>query len=592
VTPGPSGGVVRIANCSAFYGDRFSAAREMVEDGPIDVLTGDWLAELTMLILAKDRARDAAAGYARTFPAQMEQVMGTCLERGIKVVANAGGLNPAGCARAVEKVAADLGLDPGIAWVGGDDLLPRLDELRAQGHDLAHFDTGEPFGARSAVTANAYLGCWGIVRALTEGADIVITGRMTDAAVVMGPAAWYHQWERTDWDRLAGACVAGHVIECGPQATGGNYSFFTEIPTDRPMGYPLAEIAADGSSVITKHPGTGGAVTVGTVTAQLLYEIGGPRYGNPDVVARFDTIRLGRDGPDRVSVSGVRGESAPPTLKVCVNYLGGWRNTATFCLTGLDIEEKAALVDRLLWAGAGGRDRFASVHTELVRSDHADPGRNEQAVACYTLTVKDPDRMKVGLAFKRLPIEMALASYPGFFSPDLTRDPDEFGVYWPALVPSDVCASEVHVGDAIHAVANTAAGLPGEVVPAPDGPMPAAPTDETVRVPLGRVVGARSGDKGGDANVGLWAASREAYAWLRDFLTAERMASLFPEAREHPVERYEFPNLLALNFVVRGLLDEGVAATPRQDAQAKGLAEYVRARIVDVPRSLVVPRPS
>ena len=588
MTPGPTA-VVRIANCSAFYGDRFRAAREMVEGGPIDVLTGDWLAELTMLILAKDRARDAEGGYARTFPAQLEEVMGLCLHRGIRVVANAGGLNPAGCARAVEKVAAELGLAPRVAHVAGDDLLPRLEELRAAGHDLAHFDTGEPFGERTAVTANAYLGCWGIARALDEGADIVITGRMTDAAVVMGPAAWYHRWSRTDWDRLAGACVAGHVIECGPQATGGNYSFFTEIATDRPLGYPIAEIAADGSSVITKHPGTGGAVSVGTVTAQLLYEIGGPRYANPDVVARFDTIRLSEEGPDRVRVSGVRGEPAPPTLKVCVNYSGGWRNTATFCLTGLDIEEKAALIDRLLWAGAGGRGRFGSVHTELIRTDHADPGRNEQAVAFYRVTVKDGDRAKVGRAFKRIPIEMALASYPGFFGPDLTGDAEEFGVYWPASVPSDVCAAEVHLGGVVIVVPNTAAGLPGEPVSAEELSLPAPPAGDTIRVPLGRVVGARSGDKGGDANVGLWARSPEAFAWLREFLTVDRLQALFPEAGEHPVDRYPFPNLLAVNVVFRGLLGEGVAATPRQDAQAKGLAEYVRARVVDVPRSLLAP---
>src|SRR5260370_13042551 len=283
--------------------------------GPSDVVTGDWLAELTMVIVGKGRARDAEGGYARTFPAQLEEVMGLCLHRGIRVVANAGGLNPAGCARAVEKVAAELGLAPRVAHVAGDDLLPRLDELRAAGHDLAHFDTGEPFGERSAVTANAYLGCWGIARALDEGADIVITGRITDAAVVMGPAAWYHRWSRTDWDRLAGACVAGHVIECGPQATAGNYSFFTEIATDRPLGYPIAEIAADGSSVITKHPGTGGAVSVGTVTAQLLYEIGGARYAGPDATPRVDTIALAQQAPDPGRVSGVSGAWPPPPLQ-------------------------------------------------------------------------------------------------------------------------------------------------------------------------------------------------------------------------------------------------------------------------------------
>ena len=292
---------IRIANCSGFYGDRLSAAKEMVEGGPIDVLTGDWLAELTMLILARSQASRPGGGYARSFVTQMEQVMVTCLEKGIKVVSNAGGLDPAGCAAAVAEVADRLGLKPTIAYVDGDNLLPRLGELVASGVDLAHFETGEPIGDTSRfISANAYLGCWGIVDALDRGADIVITGRVTDAAVVCGPAAWHHRWARDDWDRLAGAVVAGHIIECGTQATGGNYSFFTEVPGMTRVGFPWAEVAADGSCVIGKHDGTGGEVSVGTVTSQLLYEIGSPAYLGPDVTARFDTIRLEQVARDRV----------------------------------------------------------------------------------------------------------------------------------------------------------------------------------------------------------------------------------------------------------------------------------------------------
>jgi hypothetical protein len=244
---------IRIANCSGFYGDRLSAAREMVEGGPIDVLTGDWLAELTMLILARTRATRPGGGYARSFVTQMEQVMGTCLERGIKVVANAGGLDPEGCADAVAEVAAGLGLSPTVAYVDGDDLLPRLDELVAAGVDLAHLETGEPVGDTTRfISANAYLGCWGIVEALHRGADIVVTGRTTDAAVVCGPAAWHHGWSRDDWDALAGGVVAGHVIECGTQATGGNYSFFTEVPGMTRTGFRLV-----GDRQARRHRGRG-----------------------------------------------------------------------------------------------------------------------------------------------------------------------------------------------------------------------------------------------------------------------------------------------------------------------------------------------
>src|SRR4051794_34244124 len=305
---------IRIANCSGFYGDRLSAAREMVEGGPIDVLTGDWLAELTMLILARTQAKRPGGGYARSFVQQMEQVMGTCLDRGIKAVSNAGGLDPDSCAEAVAEVADRLGLSPTIAYVAGDNILSRLDELVAAGVDLGHFETGQPIGDTSRfISANAYLGCWGIVEALNRGADIVVTGRTTDAAIVCGPAAWHHGWARDDWDRLAGAVVAGHVIECGTQATGGNYSFFTEVQGMARTGFPWAEVADDGSSVIGKHDGTCGEVSIGTVTSQLLYEIDSPRYLGPDVTSRFDTIQLEQLERDRVRISGVKGEPPPST---------------------------------------------------------------------------------------------------------------------------------------------------------------------------------------------------------------------------------------------------------------------------------------
>jgi hypothetical protein len=326
---------VRIANCSGFFGDRLSGAQEMVAGGPIDVLTGDWLAELTMLILSRIRAKQPGQGFARTFVTQMEQVMGDCLDRGIRVVSNAGGLDPGGCAEAVHEVADRLGLAPSIAFVDGDDLMPRISDLAAEAALRPFGDTAELGDVDRFVTANAYFGCWGIVEALSRGADIVITGRVTDAALTCGPAAWHHGWARDDWNGLAGAVVAGHVIECSAQATGGNYSFFTEVPGIERLGFPWAEVASDGSSVIGKHDGTGGEVSIGTVTSQLLYEIGGPRYLGPDVTARFDTIRLEQIGTDRVRMSGVAGEAPPPTLKVATNEHGGYRNDLAVALTGL-----------------------------------------------------------------------------------------------------------------------------------------------------------------------------------------------------------------------------------------------------------------
>ena len=579
---------IRIANCSGFYGDRLSAAKEMVEGGPIDVLTGDWLAELTMLILARTRLKRPGGGYARTFVTQMEQVMGTCLDRGIKVVTNAGGLDPDGCAEAVAEVAAKLGLSPTIAYVNGDDLLPRLGDLVGAGVTLDHFETGEPVGDTARfITANAYLGCFGIVEALNAGADIVVTGRTTDAAVVCGPAAWHHGWARDDWDALAGAVAAGHVIECGTQATGGNYSFFTELSGLTHTGFPWAEIAADGSSVIGKHEGTGGAVTVGTVTSQLLYEIGSPAYLGPDVTARFDTIELEQVGLDRVRITSTKGEPPPSTLKVAMNELGGFRTDLNVALTGLDIEAKAELVEAAFWAACTvAPDEIESVTSRLVRTDKEDPATNEEAVALWRITLKDHDERKVKGASAAIN-ELALATIPGLFAVAGMGVAKPFGVYRPALVPADLVPQHVVVlGGATTVVDSVAPAAQVSVQPAAV-PLPPTPSGPTARVPLGRVFGARSGDKGGNANLGVFARSAEAYAWLATFLTVERFGELLPEAADLQVERFELPNVWSLNFLVHGILQEGVAASARQDGQAKGLGEWLRARHVDLPLALM-----
>jgi hypothetical protein len=580
---------IRIANCSGFYGDRLSAAREMVEGGPIDVLTGDWLAELTMLILARAQLKRPGGGYARTFVAQMEQVLGTCLDRGIKVVSNAGGLDPAGCAEAVAEVAQKLGLSPKIAYVNGDDLLPRLGELVEAGVDLAHFETGEPVGDTSRfISANAYLGCWGIVESLKLGADVVVTGRVTDAAVVCGPAAWHHGWARDDWDALAGAVVAGHVIECGPQATGGNYSFFTEVPGMERVGFPWAEVAADGSCVIGKHDATGGEVSIGTVTSQLLYEIGSPTYLGPDVSARFDTIRLDQVARDRVMINGTRGEPPPRTLKVAMNEVGGFRSDLAVALTGLDIEEKARLVEEAFWIACPyGADEFASVTTRVVRTDKVDPGTNEEAVALWRITVKDPDERKVGRAVTNAITEIGLATIPGMFGVLNGRPGGAYGVFRPAVVPAELVPQYVVVLGEERTVVDSVAPPADVTVEVVESPVVAFPSGPTVQVPLGRVVGARSGDKGGHANLGVFARSNEAFGWLDEFLTTERLRDLLPEAAPLAIDRYRLPALRSLNFVIHDLLEEGAAASTRQDAQAKGLGEWLRSRIVDVPAALM-----
>ena len=555
---------LRVGNASGFYGDRFDAMAELLGGGELDVLTGDYLAELTMLILGRDRLKDPSLGYAKTFVRQLETSLGTALDNGVRIVTNAGGLNPAGLAAAVRALADRLGLQVNVAHVEGDDLRERASEL----------------GLGSALAANAYLGAWGIAQCLRSGADVVVTGRVTDASLVVGPAAAHFGWARTDWDTLAGAVVAGHVIECGPQATGGNYAFFTEIADLTRPGFPIAEVHADGTAVITKHPGTGGAVSIGTVTAQLLYEIGGARYAGPDVTARFDTVQLAQDGPDRVRIDGVRGEPPPPVLKVGLNALGGFRNEVTFVLTGLDIEAKAALVQRQL----AGLD----ANWTLARTDHADADSQEAASALLHCVVRGPDPKAIGRAFSGAAIELALASYPGFHVTAPPGDATPYGVFTSAYVDAALVPHVAVLADGTRidiAPAENTLALQG--VPEPPAGTPVA--GPTRRVPLGTIAGARSGDKGGSANVGVWVRTDEAYRWLAASLTVAEFQRLLPETATLPVTRHALPNLRAVNFVVEGILGAGVAFNARHDPQAKALGEWLRSRLVDVPEALLAP---
>ncbi|OBK54410.1 exopolyphosphatase [Mycolicibacterium fortuitum] len=542
---------------------------DMLTGGELDYLTGDYLAELTMLILARDRAKNPDRGYAKTFLTQLEQSLGLALDKGVKIVANAGGLNPAGLATAVRALAERLGLDVNVAHVEGDDLVGRASEL----------------GLGTPLAANAYLGAWGIVECLNSGADIVVTGRVTDASVIVGPAAAHFGWSRTDYDALAGAVAAGHVIECGTQATGGNYSFFGEIADLARPGFPIAEIAADGSSVITKHAGTGGQVSVGTVTAQLLYEITGARYANPDVTLRVDSLQLSSDGDDRVRISGVAGEAPPPTLKVSCNSIGGFRNAATFVLTGLDIEAKAALVRSQLEAGLKARP--AELVWTLARTDHPDADTEEAASALLHCVVRDPDPNMVGRQFSSAGVELALASYPGFTT---TAPPGEGQIYG-VFVPGYVDATEVpHI--AVHAdgtrVGIEPAAETQQLAPVSDPDLPEAlPAGSTRRAPLGTIAGARSGDKGGSANVGVWVRTDEQWRWLAHTLTVDKLRELLPETADLPVTRHLLPNLRAVNFVIEGILGQGVAYQARFDPQAKGLGEWLRSRHLDIPEELI-----
>ena len=579
---------IKIANCSGFYGDRLSAAKEMVDGGPIDVLTGDYLAELTMAILYGQKIqRGEKAGYVGTFLKQLKQIASSCSEKNIKVVSNAGGLNPKSMAEEVKNILDSEGLNLKVAYIDGDDFMDKFDELKKNGEELKNLDTGVSLFKQSlpAVSANYYLGCWGIKQALDEGADIVICPRVTDAALVMGPAAWKFNWSRDDYDKLAGSLAAGHIIECGAQATGGNYSFFKEVPSFQNVGFPIAEIEESGNFKIYKHKGTGGLVSTGTVTAQLLYEISSPKYLSPDVIAHFDSLKIEDLGDDKVFISNVKG--SPPTNKhkACINLAGGYKNSMELIVTGLDIEEKAKIFTDELFRSLGGKDEFDDVSIQLIRTDKEEPLTNEEAMAILKIDVKSSSPEKVGRIFSAKVIELALANYPGWTAQSEIKQASPFISYWPALVDSKNVEEKLHINNKSKVI---------EIVKHEEQPinLEKINIDEYVskdieKINFGRIFGTRSGDKGGCANLGVWAKDASSYSYLYHFLTVEQLKKLLPDLECFEIERYELPNIFALNFYVKGILENGVSSNNRKDGQAKSLGEYLGTKLIDCPKEFI-----
>jgi len=582
---------LKIANCSGYYGDKLSAAKELVDGGPIDVLTGDYLAELTMAILYNQKIqRGEDKGYVGTFLKQIKEVAGSCKEKNIKIISNAGGLNPKSMAKEIEKILEDQSLDMKVAYIDGDDLLPKISDLTKLGEDFTNIDKNIALNESGLmpITANAYLGAWGIKEALDLGADIVICPRVTDAAVVIGPAAWKFQWKRNNYDALAGALAAGHIIECGCQATGGNYSFFKEVSNFDNIGYPIAEIFEDGSFHITKHPHTGGLVSTGTVTAQLLYEISSPAYVNPDVVAHFDTLKIEEVEKDKVFISGCRGSSPPLKHKVCINLAGSFRNGMEIILTGLDIEEKAKVFTDALFNSVGGKSQFDEVTIQLHRTDKDDPNTNEEAMASLLVSVKSKDPNLVGRLFSAKIIELALSNIPGFFAQGGVKSSGPVINYWPALVDSKFVKEIVNIDDKQIEILPTSQ-LEFEESYYQKEPIKIEKIDikNEKEIYFGDIYGTRSGDKGGCANLGIWAKNDQTFSFLYDFLTVEQLKKLLPDLKDFKIERYELSNIYSLNFYIHEILQDGVSSNDRKDSQAKSLGEYLRAKKIKVPEAII-----
>ena len=583
--------MIRIANCSGFYGDKLSVAKDMVEGGPIDVLTGDYLAELTMTILYNQKMkRGENHGYVGTFIKQFKDVAKIAQDKNIKIVTNAGGLNPKSMALEIENVIEELNLNLKVAYIDGDDLIPMMDKLTDLGEKFSNLDKDLELKdySKKPITANAYLGAWGIKEALDNEADVVVCPRVTDAAVVIGPSAWKFNWSRDQYDELAGALAAGHIIECGAQATGGNYSFFQEVPTFDNIGYPIAEVYEDGSFVITKHENTGGLVSVGTVTAQLLYEISSPAYLNPDVISHFDTLKITQESQDRVLVQNARGSSPTNTHKVCVNLVGGYRNGIELLLTGLDINEKAELITDQIFKSVGGKEQFDKVDIQLHRTDKENPNSNEEAQAFLRIDVMSSNPELVGRLFNAKIIELALANFPGWTGRSGVVPNGPYIEYWPTLVNSKYVKEHIHIGDKVIDITPTSQlGLEEKYyqkVPYENPELEIQSFEEDF---FGKIFGTRSGDKGGCANLGVWAKTEDAYSFLFDFLTVEKLKELLPDLEKFDIDRYELPNIFSLNFYVHGILQEGVSSSTRMDGQAKSLGEYLRAKKINFPKQLL-----
>jgi hypothetical protein len=586
--------VVRIANASGYWGDDPEALLRQVTGGAVDYVTMDFLAEITMVILQRQRARDPRAGFAYDFVEQLEQALPAIAEHGTTVVVNAGGINPDGCAEAVEALCTRAGVALPIGVVSGDDLLPRLEALEAAGARLDHMD-GERSYAEirgRVVAANAYISARPVVEALRAGARIVITGRTTDAALILAPLVHEFGWAWDDWDRLAAGIAAGHILECGAQVTGGNFTDWLRVPSMLDMGYPIAEAQPDGSFVVTKHPGTGGIVTTRTLTEQLLYEIGDPRaYLTPDVTADFTALQLTQDGPDRVRVSGARGTPPPATLKVSMVYRQGYRAAGTVLISGPNVIAKGERLAEMIWHRVG--TDFADRRTDFIGFNAcwggaaaADPEPNE---VIFRIAVADPERAKLQRFAKHL-LGFALQGPPGLGIFGGRPDVQEAFGFWPALVPRELVTASVALRRDGHAQtvevplrlpdAGRAARPPASEPPA-EGTASRSTRSQQVR--LGTIAYARSGDKGDHANIGVAARSPEAYAFLREVLSANRVRAFYRDRVAGPVARYELPNLLAFNFLLHHALGGGGTLSLRVDHQGKTLAQGLLTMELDVP---------
>ncbi len=590
---------IRIGNAGGYWGDDLDALRRQLTGGKLDYITMDFLAEITMSILRKQQLKNPELGYARDFVTQLETCLPIIAETGVKVITNAGGINPAGLGRKIQAMVRKRGLSLKVGVVYGDDICSRLDELAAAGESFTNMENGAKFGPVKdrVIAANVYLGAEPVVAALAEGCDIVVTGRVTDTGITLAPMIHEFGWSMEDWDLMAAGIVAGHIIECGAQASGGNLTDWREVKSFRDIGYPIIEMAPDGTFTVTKHKKTGGKVCAKSVKEQLVYEMGDPgQYISPDGVAFFDTIQVKELGPDRVGVSGVRGGPAPERFKVSMAYEDGWKADGEVLVCGPDVRDKAKVIADVFWRKTG--HKFAKTNTALVGAGSIWPPQLAQCdpdEIYLRFGVCDPDPAKIEDFAKALPA-LILAGPSGMAVSTRGRPrAQQVVAYWPALIRRDRVAAEVRTFAADGAETQLRIEFPvrGEVgEPVSSGIKPRAlsrkPAAGALRtVQLRRLCYARSGDKGDTSNIGVLARSPRIYEWLAGYLTAARVKKFFGPMVKGPVTRHRLDNLEGLNFLLEGALGGGGTTSLLVDPQGKTLSQALLQMEVQVPSSLL-----
>lgn len=590
---------IRIGNAGGYWGDDLDALRRQLTQGKLDYVTMDFLAEITMSILKKQQLRNPEMGYAGDFLTQLKTCLPLIVEKKVKVINNAGGINPIGLGRQILTLASSMGLDIKVGVVYGDDISGQLYELTAAGEKFTNMETGEGFGGiRNRITsANVYLGAEPVVAALDAGCQIIVTGRVTDTGLTLAPMIHEFGWAMDDWDKMAAGIVAGHIIECGAQGSGGNITDWQQVPSFDNMGYPIIEMQNTGTFKVTKHKRTGGQVSEKSVKEQLVYEMGDPaQYISPDGVAFFDTIQVKETGPDEVEVSGVRGGPAPEMFKVSMAYEDGWKAEGEVLISGPGVKAKAECVADVFWKKVG--HKFFKTSTSMVGMNSIWPAQltaGEPNEIFLRFGVQDADKNKINDFSKALPA-LILAGPSGMAVSTRGRPrPQQVVAYWPALMRRDGVSAKVLTLDsegneAFQEIHFDVRGEVGEPVKS-DEPRHVhkvkKPTGALKEVKLRQLCFARSGDKGDMCNVGVLARSPQVYAWIRQNLTAAKVKKFFRGQVLGKVTRYELDNLEGLNFLLDGALGGGGTTSLLVDPQGKTMSQALLEMKVKVPSSLL-----